>query len=240
MGYAWAVVVPVKRLTAAKTRLRGAVPDIPHGSLALALALDTVTAAMKAANVYEVLVVTDEPAAREAVAALGARWVPDVPDAGLNPALAHGAAQATAGLAVAALSADLPALRPDDLDGALDAAARYRRAFVTDTAGTGTVLLTAAPGVDLAPRFGRASAEAHRLAGAVGLTGPVAPAGAVDLAGPVAPADAVGPAGAVGLAGGWASLRRDVDTAADLRAAAALGLGPHTAALLPAGFGGGH
>ncbi|MFD0788098.1 2-phospho-L-lactate guanylyltransferase, partial [Micromonospora azadirachtae] len=34
----WAVVVPAKRLAAAKSRLRGALPGVPHEELALALA----------------------------------------------------------------------------------------------------------------------------------------------------------------------------------------------------------
>jgi 2-phospho-L-lactate guanylyltransferase len=72
---------------------------------------------------------------------------------------------------------------------------------VADAPGTGTVLLTAPPGVPLDPRFGVGSAAAHRASGAVPLTGP------------------------------WPSLRRDVDTAADLADAARLGLGPATRAL---------
>lgn len=39
---------------------------------------------------------------------------------------------------------------------------------------------------------------------------------------------------ALPLRGAWPTLRRDVDTAADLAAAARLGLGPRTAALLAA------
>jgi 2-phospho-L-lactate guanylyltransferase len=71
-------------------------------------------------------------------------------------------------------------------------------AFVADASGTGTTLLATAPGRPVEPRYGRASAAAHRAAGAIELTG------------------------------GWPSLRTDVDTAADLRTAAELGLGPAT------------
>ena len=66
------------------------------------------------------------------------RVLPDEPDAGLNPALAHGAAVATRRLprdGVALLSADLPALRPAELDAALAAGGRrYGAAFVADAA----------------------------------------------------------------------------------------------------------
>jgi 2-phospho-L-lactate guanylyltransferase len=127
--------------------------------------------------------------------------VPDEPDRGLNPALAHGALAAGAP-AVAALSSDLPALRPEELAAALAAAAAVPRGFVADAAGTGTTLLTAS-GVPLDPRFGRDSAAAHAASGARALDGD------------------------------WPGLRRDVDTPADLRGAAGLGLGTATAALLP-------
>lgn len=208
---AWTVLVPVKRLTAAKSRLRGAVPGVPHETLALALALDTVTAALACPEVHEVLVVTSDTRAGDALRRLGAGVVPEPPVPGLNPAFTLGASL-RAERWVAALTADLPALRPADLGAALRAAARSgppppgpgrRRRFVTDAPGSGTVLLTTAPGVPLGPRFGPDSAAAHARSGAVA------------------------------LAGGWPTLRRDVDTPADLADAAALGLGPHTARLAP-------
>ncbi|MEV4630157.1 2-phospho-L-lactate guanylyltransferase [Micromonospora sp. NPDC049523] len=201
----WTVVVPVKRLSAAKSRLRGALPGVAHEPLALALALDTVSAALASPAVAGVLVVTDDIAAGRALGALGARITPDPPAGGLNNAFALGAAL-VGGAGVAALTADLPALRPAELTAALAAVAagppRLRR-FAPDTPGTGTVLLVAPAGVPLDPRFGGPSAAAHSASGALALAG----------AGP--------------------TLRRDVDTREDLLAAAALGLGRHTAALLP-------
>jgi 2-phospho-L-lactate guanylyltransferase len=198
------VVVPVKRLAVAKSRLYAAGRPRPeHAALALALARDTVAAAAAARSVARVVVVTDDPEAAAAMRDLGAVVVPDEPDAGLNPALAHGAAAAAglgAGDGLALLSADLPALRPVELDAALAAAAAYPRSFVPDAAGSGTTLLAAAPGVPPEPRFGAGSAAEHARSGAVALVG------------------------------AWPSVRRDVDTAADLAAAAALGLGPATRA----------
>jgi 2-phospho-L-lactate guanylyltransferase len=200
----WSVVVPVKRLRLAKSRLYAVGRPRPeHEELALSLALDTVAAALATGTVRRLFVVTDDPAAREAMAAAGALVLPDEPNAGLNPALAHGAAAArrrSAGDGVALLSADLPALRPAELDAALAAAAEHDAAFVADARGTGTTLLATAPGRPVEPRYGQASAAAHRAAGAVELTG------------------------------NWPSLRNDVDTAADLRTAAELGLGPATSA----------
>lgn len=159
----WTLIVPVKPLTAAKSRLRGALPDVPHEQLALALALDTVAAAL---HQVEVLVVTDDRTAGSALAALGARIVPDGPGQGLNQALEYGARLAGAPRRrVGALTADLPALQPADLAGVL-AAAAGTRAYVADAAGTGTTVLLAGPDGALDPRFGSGSALAHAASGA--------------------------------------------------------------------------
>jgi 2-phospho-L-lactate/phosphoenolpyruvate guanylyltransferase len=207
------LVVPVKPLHAAKTRLRGAAdhgvgdPDA-HAALALALAHDTVAAVLAARAVRRLLVISSDPVVAAEFAAVGVEVAPDVAG-GLNDALRHGAALLRAtdpGAPVGALQADLPALRPSELDEALpDAAALFatgaRRVFCPDAQGTGTTLLVAAL-VPLDPLFGAGSAARHRESGAVPLAG----------AGP--------------------GLRRDVDTGDDLCAAAELGLGPHTRAVL--------
>jgi 2-phospho-L-lactate guanylyltransferase len=167
----WSVVIPAKRLAVAKTRLRPLTDALgaAHDELVLALLADTVAAAAACPAVTELLVVTDDPSAADVVRELGARIVPDVPDRGLNPALEYGARSAS-GDAVAALSSDLPALRPDELTAALGAAAGSARAFVADAQGTGTTLLTAVD-TELLPRFGPRSAEAHLVGGATALSG---------------------------------------------------------------------
>ena len=90
----WVLIVPVKRLAAAKSRLRGAVPGVPHERLVLALAQDTVAAAVGRVPRCSSSRPIRPP--RRALAALGARVVPDRPDAGLNAALAYGASLAAA------------------------------------------------------------------------------------------------------------------------------------------------
>lgn len=165
------MVVPAKRLAVAKTRLRPVTggDGAAHEGLVLALLADTVAAAVACPVVDSVLVVTDDPRAAAEVTRLGARTVTDEPDRGLNPALEHGARTA-GGPAVAALSSDLPALRPAELLAALTAASAAPRCFVPDAHGTGTTLLTAV-GTGLRPSFGAGSAAAHRTGGAVALTG---------------------------------------------------------------------
>ncbi|QSB17432.1 2-phospho-L-lactate guanylyltransferase [Natronosporangium hydrolyticum] len=212
-GPGWAAVIPVKRLAQAKSRLRGATGPVPHEHLVLALAQDTVRAARACPLVAEVLVVTDDPVAAGALTELGARVVPDLPDAGLNPAISYAASQVSRDRPVAALTADLPALRPTELAAALRATGELAggRGFVPDAAGTGTTLLAWSPdrraglepAAGLDPRFGPGSAARHTASGAHRLTG------------------------------GWPSLRRDVDTAHDLAEAARLGLGPATRGCWP-------
>jgi 2-phospho-L-lactate guanylyltransferase len=201
----WSVVVPVKRVERAKTRLRDAVPAADHAALVLALAADTVHAVLAAPHVARAIVVTDDERAAAELTWLGALVVPDLPDAGLNPALRHGAAVAAAAApadGVAVVGSDRPALRPGDLAAVLALAAAHDRSFLPDAAGTGTALLAVRPGVALDPRFGDASAAAHEASGAVRLTGE------------------------------WTSLRHDTDTAADLGVARRLGVGARTAAVL--------
>jgi len=195
----WVAVVPVKRLAAAKTRLRGAVPAVRHEALVLAMLHDTLAAVRRCAQISRVLVVTDDPAAARVATRAGAERVPDG-QADLNAAVVLGARRA-AGAAVVALTGDLPALRPAELSRVLGALAGPR-GYVPDARGTGTGLLAARAGVPLGPRFGPGSAAAHAASGAAALLGD------------------------------WPSVRQDVDTADDLAAAAALGLGRHTAALI--------
>ena len=200
----WSLVVPVKVLARAKSRLAAAAgPYRP--ALALAMAADTVAAALACPEVARVIAVTDDPQAAQVLAGLGAIVISDEPDQGLNPALRHGAATAAErwpGSGIAALAADLPALRPAELGLGLRAAARWEHAFVPDAAGSGTTLYAARPGAEFRPRFGPRSAQQHLAAGAAELSLP-----------------------------GLASLRRDVDGPRDLRAASALGVGPRTAAV---------
>jgi 2-phospho-L-lactate/phosphoenolpyruvate guanylyltransferase len=195
----WTVVIPVKGPAAAKSRLAPAVPDDARAELARAFALDTVSAAIAAASVGRVLVVGDDPSLAD-----GAEFVrePGGSERGLLPAIRHGIAHARVeeAVPVAVLLGDLPALRPEELDAALGAAARHPLAFVRDADGTGTTLATAGAGVPFEPRFGPDSAARHAAAGFVELEASVAP-----------------------------GLTRDVDTVDGLETVLHHGVGDHTA-----------
>jgi 2-phospho-L-lactate/phosphoenolpyruvate guanylyltransferase len=200
----WSIVVPVKRLSAAKTRL--SLSEHPRNVLALAFACDTIAAALACPLVATLVAVTSDRRAARELAQIGAFVVPDEPEAGLNAAIEHGAQVArriAPNRGTAALSADLPALRPEALGRALLSASAHRRAFVPDADGEGTTLLACLPTGELNPEFGPGSAERHRRGGAYAIE------------------DA-----------GLESLRQDVDTAADFDAAARLGFGPRTSRLL--------
>lgn len=104
---------------------------------------------------------------------------------------------------LAVMAGDLPALRAADVETAFAYAAEYPRSLVPDAEGSGTTALFARAGVALTPRFGLGSRTAHESAGHRVLE-----------------------------VSTTSSMRRDVDTATDLDRARALGLGPHTSALL--------
>ncbi|MCX5261167.1 2-phospho-L-lactate guanylyltransferase [Streptomyces canus] len=200
----WTLVIPLKPLARAKSRLSDTADDGVRPGLALAFAQDTVAAALACPAVGDVAVVTDDALAGRELAALGARIIPDEPRGGLNAALSHAAAVVRSTRpesALAALNADLPALRPLELARVLDAAAEFPRAFLADAATIGTTLLAAREDAELRPAFGPDSHARHRASGATEL--------------PLTEVD---------------SVRQDVDTGEDLRAALALGVGPRTAA----------
>jgi 2-phospho-L-lactate/phosphoenolpyruvate guanylyltransferase len=199
----WTLVVPVKPATVGKSRLAPFAGE-HRTDLARAMALDTVTAAMACPAVVEVLAVTHDRESGTALSALGAVVVSDEPEEGLNAALRHGATYARArrpGCAVAAMLGDLPALRPEELVPVLDAALGFPTSFVADADAVGTTLYCATAAVEFTPRFGGASRAAHLAEGAVELDLPE-----------------------------LTSVRRDVDTEADLMDALRLGVGPRTRA----------
>ncbi|WP_153505770.1 2-phospho-L-lactate guanylyltransferase [Cumulibacter manganitolerans] len=201
----WHVVLPVKAHGSSKTRLGGR----DRARLALAFAADTMAAVRASDGVAGLAVVTDDPEVAVIARDAGAVVVEESADpalrgfARLNAAVRQGIDdRGWRERPVAALTADLPALSPREVDAALLAAQRHARAFVPDHVGSGTSMITALHGALLDPRFGSASAAAHADSGAVRLE--------LDLPG----------------------LRQDVDFPGDLREVELLGCGPSTRALL--------
>lgn len=200
----WTIIVPVKPAAVGKSRLTDVGTD--REALARAIALDTIAAAAAADLVSRVIVVTDDEGVRTEFRR--SRIVEVIPEGdirGLDAAIALGAAVAGQSTARAALLGDLPALRAADLDVALELAASVERGLVPDAETTGSTLVTARAGAVWVSAFGEDSAARHRLLGCTDL--------AVERD---------------------STLRRDVDTAAQLSQAVTLGVGAHTSAVLAA------
>lgn len=155
----WNVVLPVKSLDTAKSRLRRGRSGVPD--LALAFALDTLSAVRASRGAGTVIVVTDDARVRAASPA-GILFVDD-PGYGLNAAVAAGLHAAGPGR-VAVVTADLPGVTSGDFDAVLADAGRYERAMVADHSGQGTTLLTARGGL-ITPRFGAGSRWRHERQG---------------------------------------------------------------------------
>jgi 2-phospho-L-lactate/phosphoenolpyruvate guanylyltransferase len=194
-----AVVIAVKRLSAAKTRLAPTFSAAMREQLVLAMLVDTIAAARAVATVT---VVTPDDVAAAAAGQLGARVLADATPAGhpdpLNNAIRTAEAALRPGSAnVVVLQGDLPALRADELGEAIAAARLHPRSFVSDRHGTGTSALFSF-GAPLDPHFGAESSRLHRDSGAVELTGE------------------------------WPGLRCDIDTPEDLTIARRLGVGVAT------------
>jgi len=204
----WTVIIPVKTLAAAKTRME---PNARgSGDLALAFFLDTLAAVRACDAVSEVLVATTDDQVAAAASAAGCDVIPDEGFPGINAAARHAADQRSGTGGVAVIVSDLPCLTARSLAIVIAAADRHPVSFLADADGEGTTMWFAGQGQATDPRFGVRSRAAH------------ADAGAVDLV------------AAEGDLAAFAPARRDVDTRIALEQARRLGLGRHTVAVLAA------
>ena len=205
----WALV-PLRGLEDAKTRLGGELDPEERFELVVEMATRTLAAARDARGLAGTVLVTADPAAARLAEDLGARTIVQrLP--GLNAAIreARGVALDQGAGAILVLPIDLPAITPGVIEVLLGEATangepgRPLVLAVPDRHGTGTNALFVAPPGAIEPAFGEGSFAAHRAAAEA--------------------ADAVfirhdGP------------LTLDVDTAADLLAADAAGMGGRGAA----------
>lgn len=202
-------LVPVKPPRVGKSRL-GDVDEVRRRDLAGAFALDAVVAVVACPDVAEVLVVTDDATFSRDLVALGCASMPDGDTHDLNATLQQAALEARR---------RWPHLQPVAVCADLPALRPEDLAAALGVAAAGGAwfvvdadevgtTLYTAPYDEFAPRFGVGSRLAHLASGAREISGELA------------------------------SLRCDVDDAEDLRAALALGVGAHTAAVAaPLGAG---
>jgi 2-phospho-L-lactate/phosphoenolpyruvate guanylyltransferase len=196
------LIVAVKRLAAAKTRLAPVFSARTRENVVLAMLVDTLTSAARVGSVRHITVITPDAAAAAAATELGAEVLSDPtpeghPDPLNNAITAAEQVVADSVSNIVVLQGDLPALQTQELAEAIAAARHHQRSFVADRLGTGTAALFAF-GTPLDPRFGPDSCARHRRSGAIELTG------------------------------AWPGLRCDIDTPDDLAVARRLGIGPTT------------
>lgn len=126
--------------------------------LVLAMLTDTLIAARDAVAVRSITVVTPDRTAAAVAGDLGADILADLTPPGHPDPLNNAITAAAGPLSVRTpnlivLQGDLPALRTDELNRAIDAARSHRRSLVPDRQGGGTAALFAF-GVEMRPRFG--------------------------------------------------------------------------------------
>lgn len=166
----WTIVVPVKSLDRAKSRLVPALSADGRRSLVVAMADDVLRACRDTPGVARVRVVSSDPRVEDLAVRSGAEFVCEPADTGrphvdpLNLALDLALADVPGPVGVVA--ADLPELRPDHLARILDVAGRHPHSTVTDHRGAGTTMAfwTTVPGTRVC-RFGIDSAARFRVGG---------------------------------------------------------------------------
>jgi 2-phospho-L-lactate guanylyltransferase len=156
-------IVPVKRFSAAKTRLAGSAASSARAALAAAMLADVLAALGRSAEVERVIVVSGEPAAVEAARAAGAETIDDPLDAGHSEAASLGvrAALGAGARIVALLPGDCPLLDPGELDRALRNLEPGSAGVVPDRHGSGTNALLLDPPGAIDPAFGPGSRARH-------------------------------------------------------------------------------
>ena len=200
------LIIAVKQLAAAKTRLAALFSADARERVVLAMLIDTITAARGVAAVRSITIVTPDMTAAAAARDLGANVLADPTPSHHPDPLNNAVSAAYESLVktvsnIVVLQGDLPALKTAELEEALALARSYSRSFVADRQGSGTAALFAF-GANPQPRLGAESASLHRDSGAVELLGP------------------------------WPGLRCDIDTPDDLAAARLLGVGAATTAAI--------
>jgi 2-phospho-L-lactate guanylyltransferase len=164
-------ILPIKRFSAAKSRLDGELSDGTRRALAEAMVTDVLIALRRTRRVDDVLVVSGEHAAVALAAGYDAAAVIDDPDdashsaaaeRGIAAALERGAAR------VVLVPGDCPALDPVELDALLGRPDQGPEVLIVpDRHGTGTNALVLTPPTVIRPAFGVGSRARHEELAAV-------------------------------------------------------------------------
>ena len=200
-----ALIIAVKRLAAAKTRLAPVFSARTRENVVLAMLVDTLTAAARVGSVRSITVITPDEAAAAAASELGANVLADPTPEGHSDPLNNAIAAAERAMAgdsfsnIVVLQGDLPALQTQELSEAIAAARTSPAQLRRRPVGHRNRRTLRVRGRRSTRNSAPDSSARHRRSGAIELTG------------------------------AWPGLRCDVDTPADLAAARRLGVGAATA-----------
>jgi 2-phospho-L-lactate/phosphoenolpyruvate guanylyltransferase len=153
-------VIPVKRLSEAKSRLSSRLNSEERATLVMTLVRRTVGVLKEVDAIGRIGVATEE---RELVESLGAvDWLPDL--GGLNASLVHAASWATGvdARSMLVVPCDLPLLEPSDIRALLDSSPTEPGLAIAPTQDGGTGALLLSPPQVLPPVFGLDSFKRHQ------------------------------------------------------------------------------
>ena len=153
-------IIPVKRLTEAKTRLAADLSADARARLALTLLGNVLDAVRRTPQISGTLVVTPDPLVAELARVAGAEALAQ-DQQGLNLAVRMGRAAARTAT-VLVLLGDLPFVNGEELGDLLCLAAPGRLVLAPDRHGRGTNALAVQRNAPFAPAFGLDSLAAHR------------------------------------------------------------------------------
>lgn len=160
------LLVPVKDLTRAKTRLAPLLTQAERRALAMIMLESTLRAVCAVPGPYPRAVVTNYPPAAELAQSLGMRVIGEA----RQRSESHSVDAASAALeregvaAVLRIPLDLPLVRAEDLEAVLAAGRCAQAVLVPSLAGTGTNALYRSPPTLFPSRFGPGSLALHLVA----------------------------------------------------------------------------
>ncbi|MBI2872145.1 MAG: 2-phospho-L-lactate guanylyltransferase [Chloroflexi bacterium] len=159
------LIVPMKPLATAKSRLAQAVGNARRRGLVLMLLQTVLRAAARASTPLRLTVAGGDADVEALCHAEGARWTPEKGH-DLNSTLAHALKEAfdDGAAAVLVLPGDLPLLSPGDVDALVKASRQLGRVVLAPASrsdGTNALLVPAS--VALHPSFGEGSFQRHLL-----------------------------------------------------------------------------
>jgi 2-phospho-L-lactate guanylyltransferase len=160
-----ATIIPVKALPLAKSRLGALLSSSERRALVLAMLGDVLAAVSAARSIDHIGVISADPSVLALAAAHGAQALPDQAP-GLNAALAQAAEYYAerGAAAVLALPADIPLLRPGEIDDMISARLASRGMVIAPSRDGGTNALLAWPPLALPFLFGLGSHARHLAA----------------------------------------------------------------------------